>query len=31
MTRVRQVMDSAGNADSIVDFLYALSPSQWKS
>jgi len=28
MTRVRQVTD---NADSIVDFLYALSPSQWKS
>ena len=28
MTRVRQVAD---NADSIVDFLYALSPSQWKS
>ena len=32
MTRVRLVMDSAGNAtsNSIVDFLYALSPSQWK-
>lgn len=28
MTRVRQVTE---NADSIVDFLYALSPSQWKS
>lgn len=28
MTRVRQVTD---NADSIVDFLYALSPSQWES
>ena len=28
MTRVRQVTD---NADSIVDFLYALSPSQWKT
>ena len=28
MTRVRQVTD---NANSIVDFLYALSPSQWKS
>lgn len=28
MTRVRQVTD---NAESIVDFLYALSPSQWKS
>ena len=28
MTRVRQVTD---NADSIVDFLYPLSPSQWKS
>ena len=28
MTRVRQVTD---NAYSIVDFLYALSPSQWKS
>ena len=28
MTRVRQVTD---NADSIVDFLYALSPSQCKS
>ena len=28
MTRVRQVTD---NTDSIVDFLYALSPSQWKS
>ena len=28
MTRVRQVTD---NADSIVDFLYALTPSQWKS
>ncbi len=28
MTRVKQVTD---NADSIVDFLYALSPSQWKS
>ena len=28
MTRVRQVTD---NAHSIVDFLYALSPSQWKS
>ena len=28
MTRVRQVTD---NADSLVDFLYALSPSQWKS
>ncbi len=28
MTRVRQVTD---NVDSIVDFLYALSPSQWKS
>ena len=28
MTRVRQLTD---NADSIVDFLYALSPSQWKS
>lgn len=28
MKRVRQVTD---NADSIVDFLYALSPSQWKS
>lgn len=28
MTRVRQITD---NADSIVDFLYALSPSQWKS
>ena len=28
MTRVRQVTD---NADSIVYFLYALSPSQWKS
>ena len=28
MTRVRQVTD---HADSIVDFLYALSPSQWKS
>ena len=28
MTRVRQVTD---NADSIVDFLYALSPAQWKS
>ena len=28
MTRVRQVTDNAG---SIVDFLYALSPSQWKS
>lgn len=28
MTRVRQVTD---NADSIVDFMYALSPSQWKS
>lgn len=28
MTRVRQVTD---NADSIVDFLYTLSPSQWKS
>ena len=28
MTRVRQVTDKA---DSIVDFLYALSPSQWKS
>ena len=28
MTRIRQVTD---NADSIVDFLYALSPSQWKS
>ena len=28
MPRVRQVTD---NADSIVDFLYALSPSQWKS
>ena len=28
MTRVRQVTD---NADSIVDFLYALSPSRWKS
>ena len=32
MTRVRLVMDSAGNAtsNSIVDFLYALSPEQWK-
>ena len=28
MTRVRQVTE---NADSIVDFLYALSPSQWES
>ena len=28
MTRVRQVTD---NAESIVDFLYSLSPSQWKS
>ena len=28
MTRVSQVTE---NADSIVDFLYALSPSQWKS
>ena len=28
ITRVRQV---TYNADSIVDFLYALSPSQWKS
>ena len=28
MTRVRQVTE---NTDSIVDFLYALSPSQWKS
>ena len=28
MTRVRQVTE---NADSIVDFLYALSPSQWGS
>ncbi len=28
MTRVRQVTD---NAESIVDFLYALSPSQWES
>ena len=28
MTRVRQVTD---NADSIVDCVYALSPSQWKS
>ena len=28
MTRVRQVTE---NADSIVDFLNALSPSQWKS
>ena len=27
MTRVRQVTE---NADSIVDFLYALSPSQWE-
>lgn len=28
MTRIRQVTE---NADSIVDFLYALSPSQWES
>lgn len=28
MTRVKQVTE---NADSIVDFLYALSPEQWKS
>lgn len=28
MTRVRQVTE---NADSIVDFMYALSPSQWES
>ena len=28
MTRVRQVTE---NADTIVDFLYALSPSQWES
>ena len=28
MTRVRQVTE---NEDSIVDFLYALSPSQWES
>ena len=28
MTRVRQVTE---NADSIVDFLYALSPPQWES
>ncbi len=32
MSRVRLVMDSAGNAtsNSVVDFLYALSPEQWK-
>lgn len=31
MTRVRAVLDSSGviTKDSIVDFLYALSPSQW--
>ena len=31
MTRVRLIMDASGNAtsNSVVDFLYALSPSQW--
>lgn len=33
ITRVRLVMDEAGKAtgDSVIDFLYALSPSQWES